>query len=146
MHRVSIETAKLARKLDFAENTQYASDSFGETHFAFDLIGEPEFTAEDITNAEVNSQIDHYLIPYQSQLHDWLVKNHNIVVSYDCKFQTVKANNTIKMIPMFWYKLYHSPTVDRTELIENKQQQFNSIEGAMEAGLLKALNLIKKVK
>jgi hypothetical protein len=68
MKKVTLELAQLARKHGFAENCQYAINADGEETCAYDVLGTEGFTAEDIINAEVSSQIDHYLQPYITQL------------------------------------------------------------------------------
>jgi hypothetical protein len=144
METVTLKLAQLARKHGFDENCQFAISAEGDESSAFDLMGCSTFTVEDIINAGVNTQIDFFLQPYLVQLQRWFIKEHNIVVLVDSVFQSIMVKGRVIMLPMFWFKIYHPNSISRTECIENRHHQYETLDKALLNGLLRAFKLLNE--
>ena len=78
MEAIKFETAKLAKEKGFDLESEHAYDSSGQLDSAIDYIEEFYFQPEDIENAEGNTELLHYLAPYQERLAEWLREEHNL--------------------------------------------------------------------
>lgn len=137
MKRITFETAKLAKKVGFNKDCFFAVDALypNDEHLAYDLTGETFFTQKDILNAQENGH-DCYLLPFQSQLQEWL-RTKLIFVNVD--FDSYKPD-----VPKYFAEVKSLSCKNMGERLLDGFSLCNTYEEAFEEGLAEGLKILIK--
>jgi len=132
---INFETAKLAKNFGFDLECYYAYNNEKNLELALDFIGEYKFTINDIDNAN-NNYYKSLLAPSQFLLQTWLREKYKFHVCIETLFDHEIYGQKDK-----WkFTITH---LNSAAYYDNLNE-YDSYEECLEAGLQKALTLIKK--
>jgi len=137
---VSLEIAKLLKKLGFDINCKVCYNSKGEKEQSFDYIND-YFESEDIKQAEENTGEPHYLAPTYYEVQKWL-RTHNIHVNPIISYSTPQMGGTF----MKGYACTVEVFSDKGKCLGNWTKGITkrkTYEESLEQGILEGLKHVK---